>query len=78
MSTEPARLVFRATYTDGSTKDFEVGKVTSIRKGGRAGVEMHLDLMQDGKHLLICSTNMLPDDKQLQSVVFVRFPPAVK
>lgn len=66
------KLVVRVEYTDGATKDFEIGKVTIIRKGGRAGMEMHLDLMQDGRHLLICSDNLLPDDKQLKNLTLVR------
>lgn len=64
----------RVEYTDGEFKDFELGKVTVIKKGGRAGVEMHLDKMQDGRHLLICSDNLWPDGKLLKTLTVVREP----
>lgn len=69
--TEPGAKI-RVEYMDGEFKDFEIGKVTVIKKGGRAGVEMHLDKMQDGRHLLICSDNLWPDDKRLKSLTVVR------
>lgn len=58
-------------YLDGTCSRLELGKVTVLKKKTDK-VVFHLDRLPDGKHLLICSEEMLPDNQKLDSINFIR------
>lgn len=64
-------LCIRVEYLDGTHSDLEVGRVTVLHKKTDK-VVMHLDRLPDGKHLLICAEEVVPEGKRIDCLRFVR------
>jgi hypothetical protein len=62
----------RFVYEDGSEKDLEVGKFTSIKANPAGKVRLHIDQLPDGKHLVIADESILKVDGKRQIVSKLR------
>jgi len=69
---ESVTRLLRFEYDDGSSRDFELGKATTIR-GETRKVLFHLDRRDDGKHLMLCAEEAWPTDKRIECIRVVRY-----
>jgi len=59
------RMWLRFVYDDGSATDLEVGRFTTVKAGTCRKVRFHVDLLPDGKHLVLADESVLRvDDKR--------------
>lgn len=66
-----AKRWLRFEYADGAFTDIEIGKVTLL-KIEKSKVRFHVDMTQDGTHLLVCDEKLMPEGKQLDCIRVVR------
>jgi len=64
MSGNGHRMWLQFVYDDGSTTAVEVGKFTTLKAGAQQKVRFHLDLLPDGKHLVIADESLLRVDDE--------------
>ena len=59
------RMWLRFVYDDGSATDLEVGRFTTVKAGTCRKVRFHVDMLPDGKHLVLADESVLRvDDKR--------------
>ena len=65
------RMWLKFVYDDGSEVEAEVCKVTALAMPVKKTL-LHVDRMDDGRHLVIGNIEVLPDGKKLKRIDVVR------